>query len=42
VGRAAWPPAGGRWRRSWLIRATVPIVSLVRVISQVGMYAVWS
>lgn len=42
VGRAAWPPAGWRWRRSWLVRATVPIVSPVRVISQVAMYAVWS
>jgi hypothetical protein len=31
-----------RWRRSRLVRATVPIVSPVRVISQVAMYAVWS
>ena len=41
VGRAAWPPAGWRWRRSWLARATVPIVSPVRVISQVARCAVW-
>jgi hypothetical protein len=27
---------------SWLVRATVPIVSPVRVIPQVAMYAVWS
>jgi hypothetical protein len=42
VGRAVWPPAGWRWRRSWLVRATVPIVSPVRAISQVARYAVRS